>query len=83
MKIYPTMNIMGTIKEYFADKKEKYRLQEEANLKADFNVEERAGSLWLTHRGVAFMRVANLSQAEEVTKELNKARECAVEFERL
>lgn len=75
--------IMKTIKEFIADKKEKCRLQNEANLKSEFKVVERGGFLWLTHNGVAFMKIASLSKAEDVTKELNKARECAVEFDRL
>ena len=74
---------MKSFKSYIADRREKYRLQDEANLKAEFKVKERGGFLWLTHQGVAFMKVANLAQAEEITRELNKARECAVEFEKL
>lgn len=74
---------MRSFRSYIADRKEKYRLQDEANLKAEFKVSERGGFLWLTHQGVAFMRVANLAQAGDITLELNKARECAVEFEKL
>lgn len=74
---------MKKIRDFIEDRKNKARLQNEANLRSDFKVVERGGFLWLTHNGVAFMRVSNLAQAEEVTKELNKARECAVEFERI
>ena len=74
---------MKSIKKYIADKKEQCRLQYESNIKADFKVIEKGGFLWLTHCGVAFMKVNNLSQAESITAELNKARDCAVEFERL
>lgn len=74
---------MKKIKEYLANYKEQNRLQEEAKVKAEFRVQERGGFLWLTHNGVAFMMITSLSKAEDVTKELSKARECAVEFERL
>ena len=74
---------MTSIKKYIADKKEKIRMQDEANIRSDFKVVERGGFLWLTHCGVAFMKVSSLSYADDVAKELNKARECAVEFERL
>lgn len=74
---------MKTIKQYIANQKEQSRLQRESQLKAEFKVQERGGFLWLTHQGVAFLKVANLAQAEDITKELNEARKCAIEFERL
>lgn len=74
---------MKTIKEYITAKKDEWRLQDESNLKSEFKVVERGGCLWLTHRGVAFMKIADSAQAEDITKELNNARECAIEFERL
>ena len=74
---------MKSLKKYISDKKEEYRLQTENEIKSKFKVKERGGFLWLTHDGVAFMKIANVAQAEEITKELNKARECAVEFEML
>lgn len=77
------MKIMKTIKEYFADKKEKYRLQHEEYLRDSFDVTERGGHMWLTHNGVAFMKVGELSQASDIAGMLNNAREYAVEFERL
>lgn len=74
---------MKTIKQYIANQKEQSRLQKESQLKAEFKVQERGGFLWLTHQGVVFLKVANLAQAEDITKELNEARKCAIEFERL
>lgn len=74
---------MKTIKEYINARKQKAQFEKEAQIKADFTVVENNGRLWLTHCGVAFMEVASLSKAEDVANELNKARECAVEFERL
>lgn len=74
---------MKAIKKFIEDKREKSRLQDEANIKAGFKVVERGGFLWLTHNGYAFMKVANLSNAMDIAKELNKARETAIEFERL
>lgn len=77
------MKIMGKIKEYFNAYKQKIQFEKESQIKADFEVVERGGFLWLTHNGVAFMKIASASQAETVTAVLNKARECAVEFEKL
>lgn len=74
---------MGKIKRYFDRKKEQWLLQDESNLRSSFKVEEKAGHLWLTHNGVAFMKVGELRQASDIAGMLNKARECAVEFERI
>lgn len=74
---------MRTIKQYIEYKKEQSRLQDEAQLKSRFKVVERNGLLWLTHCGVAFMKVASLAKAEDVAKALNDARNTAVEFEKL
>lgn len=52
-------------------------------IRKEFNVTERDGSLWLTHNDTAFMKVSSLSPAESVTSELNRVRESAVEFARL
>lgn len=80
--LYPLKN-MNKIKEYINARKQKAQFEHEAQIKSEFKVVERNGLLWLTHDGVAFMKIANLAQAEDITKELNKARECAVEYERL
>lgn len=74
---------MKSIRKYIKDEKERMRLKAEANIRADFSVVERGGFLWLTHHGYAFMKVASLSNAEDIAKELNKARDTAIEFERL
>lgn len=74
---------MKTIKQYIADQREQSRLQKESRLRAEFNVVERDGYLWLTHQGVAFSRIDLNMQAIDVASMLNDARETAVEFERL
>lgn len=74
---------MKRIKQYIADKKEQNRLQNEAQLKAEFKVVERDGYLWLTHCGVAFKRIDLNTQAIDVAFMLNDARRYAVEFEKL
>lgn len=74
---------MKKVKEIIKAHKQKAQFEKEAVIKAEFNVVERNGNLWLTHCGIAFMKVASLANAENVAKEINKARETAVEFERL
>lgn len=74
---------MKKIKKYILDKKEQLRLEEEARIRAGFRVVECGGSLWLTHCGVAFMKVASDAKAEEVARTLNETRETAIEYARL
>lgn len=74
---------MKRIIQYFKNRKERKQLQDEAMLKAEFKVVERDGNLWLTHDGVAFMKVNVVSYAYDVASELNKARETAIEFKNL
>lgn len=74
---------MKNLREIIDARKQKAQFERESELKADFRVVERNGVLWLTHMGVAFMKVAALAKAEDVAKELNNARETAIEFERL
>lgn len=73
---------MRKLREIISAHKLKAQFERESELKAQFGVVERNGHLWLTLMGVAFMKVASLSNAEDVAKELNKARDTAVEFER-
>lgn len=74
---------MKTIKQYIEDKKEKYRLKDEANMKASFKVKERGGFLWLTYNGVAFKKMESSASASDIVKALNMARDCSVEFIRI
>lgn len=74
---------MKRIKQYIDNKREQNRLQNEANLKAEFKVTERGGYLWFTHNGVAFMKIEESDIADYITKMLNTSRETAVEFARL
>lgn len=75
--------MMKKLKETISAYKRKAQFERESEIKAQFEVVERKGNLWLTHNGVAFMKVASLAKAEDVAKDLNNARECAVEFIRI
>ena len=91
MKIYPTLMIMNLvmykamnrIRQYFHNRRERKRLKDEAWVKAGFKVEERNGYLWLTHEGVAFMKVNSVAYAADAVKELLMARETAIEYKGL
>lgn len=74
---------MKSIKEFIENKKQKIRLQKEAELKSEFQVVERANRLWLTHNGVAFMDFPKDVKTEDVTESLNKSRLAAIIFEKL
>lgn len=74
---------MALIKKFIQKKKAKIRAREEANIRSDFRIVERDGSIYLTHYSVAFMKVPASTKADDVTKMLNEARDTAIEFERL
>lgn len=74
---------MKRIKQYIADKKEQNRLQNEAQLRAEFKVVERDGYLWLTHQGVAFMKFDEHTASDDIVGQLYESRGFAVEFEKL
>lgn len=74
---------MQTIKEYIRNKKEKAQSQYEADVRADFRVVEKGGFLWLTHQGIAFMKVESTSKASDVAQRLAHARDTAIEYENL
>lgn len=74
---------MKTFSQIIDERKEKIRLQNEADIKSEFSVKERAGFLWLTHNGIAFMKINGNANASDVARMLNTARDCAVEFERI
>lgn len=74
---------MNKIKEIIEKRKEKAQIEKEAVLKSDFRVVERGGALWLTHCGVAFMKVPAATKSEDVAKMLNDARSNAIEFVKL
>lgn len=71
------------IKQFIEKKKERFRLKDEANLRASFNVKERGGFLWMTYNGVAFYKIAAAENASEIVKKLDDARNCSVEFMRI
>lgn len=81
--LFIQVKMMNRIKQYFHNRKERKRLRNEAWIKAGFKVEERNGYLWLTHEGVAFMKIESLSYAGDVASELKKARETAIEYKGL
>lgn len=74
---------MKRIIQHFKNRKERQRLQEEARLRSEFSVVERGGYLWLTHDGVAFMKISSVAYAADAVKELLIARDTAVEFKKL
>lgn len=74
---------MNTFKKYIEAQRQKARFERDAETKADFRVVERCGDLWLTHKGVAFKKIAPSVNSGDVALKLNEARECAVEFDRL
>lgn len=74
---------MEWLKQFIKNRREKKRLKRDVELKSFFKVKERGGRLWLTHDGVAFMEIAPMSLAEDVAKELDKARKTAVEYDKL
>lgn len=74
---------MKKLKEIIDAHKRKVQFEKEAEIKADFDVVERGGYLWFTHNGVAFSKIENRTFADEISAALKKAREVAIEFERL
>lgn len=52
----------------------------ELDLRHQFEVVERSGSLWLTHSGVAFRRIPDYASASEIAALLNEARQTSINF---
>lgn len=71
---------MKKIQKMIESYRNRNREADERFIRSEFKVTERNGSLWLTHCGVAFMKVSSLSSAEGVASELEKARDTAIEF---
>ena len=75
------------VKSYFVNllnqKRIKRIVRDNEQIRQEFDVEERDGSLWLTHQGIAFLKVSSLANAHDVAMELNKVREYAIEFKSL
>ncbi len=71
---------MSRIMSFIKSRKEKARINAEMELRDEFRVVERNGSLWLTHCGCAFMKMPDDAKSCEITELLNKARSVAVEF---
>lgn len=74
---------MMKLKKIISNRKERMRITRELERKSEFRVAERSDSLYLTHSGVAFMKVPKDSTAEDVVEMLNQARIAAVEFDKL
>lgn len=74
---------MKMIDNFINNRKEEYRKRRDEAIRESFDITERGGCMWLTHNGVAFMKVASLANAADIAKTLNDARDCALEFERL
>lgn len=72
---------MTWLKKYISSKKEEMQQQNIAHIRASFDIEERNGAMWLTHAGVAFMKVDDYTSASQAAKMLNEARDCAIEFD--
>lgn len=73
---------MKKLKEILAQHKAKAQSVKNEELRCEFRVVERNGALFLTHLGVAFKRVPNDCNAENVALMLNQVRDTAVEFEK-
>lgn len=74
---------MERLKQLIEKRKEKTRLQKDAELKAEFKVVERAHKLWLTHNGVAFMEMPWDMTASDVASKLAEVRETAIIYDKL
>lgn len=74
---------MKRFKEIMAARKDKARLAEETNIKAEFRVVERGGDLWLTHDGVAFCAIPSDATSGQITEMLERARLTAVKYNAL
>lgn len=71
------------VREWWADYKAAKKRAHVNVVHSQFQVKERGGYLWLTHDGVAFLRINADERAQFVTDMLNGARECAMEYEGL
>lgn len=74
---------MKTMKKWLADFKANGKQRRKEELQYQFQVIDRDGFLWLTHNGVAFMKVSMLSNAAKISEMLDEARKAAVEYEKI
>ena len=72
---------MNYLKKWWESQRNKAIKQNIKRLDQDFKVVEKEGKIWLTHLGFAFKEMPANKSAQEVAKELNKARQTAIEFE--
>lgn len=74
---------MNFIKNYIQNRRKKDEATKDARLKAEFEVTEKNGMLWLTHDGRAFARIEDGKTADEISRLLSEARIAAITFERI
>lgn len=74
---------MKKIKEWWADYKAAKKEAHVNVVHSQFQVDERGGHLWLTHNGVAFLKINASDTSANVAGMLKTARENAVEYEGL
>ena len=64
-------------------KREKYRATVRQMTKSEFRVAERDGSLWITHKGIAVIKLSEYASAKEIAEKLDECRNTALEYDRL
>lgn len=74
---------MERLKQLIEKRKEKTRLQKDAELMSEFQVVERGGYIWLTLNGVAFVKFEDGRDVSDITDALKEIRKYAIEFARL
>lgn len=77
------MSTVELFKSILEKRRRKVVDERNAALKSEFFFIERDGSLWITHLGVAIMRIPDTMSIADAMGALNKYRESAVEFEKL
>lgn len=74
---------MKKISEIIRRYKVRKQTEQKRYIRAEFQVVERNGVLWLTHNGTAFAKVETNVSASDVAKLLSDARCAAILFESL
>lgn len=74
---------MERLKQLIEKRKEKTRLQKDAELMSEFQVVERGGYIWLTLNGVAFVKFEDGRDVSDITDALKETRKYAIEYSRL
>lgn len=62
------------------DYKENFKRKVIEDFKADYKVSERNGTIYLVHQGRAFAVLPDKMTASEIAKELDNARNAALEY---